>query len=29
MTPTYRTAGRPAFRNAAVAALLLSASALT
>ncbi|MCB2080061.1 MAG: TrbG/VirB9 family P-type conjugative transfer protein, partial [Novosphingobium sp.] len=28
MTPTYRTAGRPAFRNASVAALLLSASAL-
>ena len=28
MTPTFRTAGKPAFRNASLAALLLSASAL-
>jgi hypothetical protein len=28
MTPTFRKAGRPAFRNASLAAFLLSASAL-
>ena len=28
MTPTFRTAGKPAFRNASLAALLFSASAL-
>ena len=28
MTPTFRKAGRPAYRNASLAAFLLSASAL-